>query len=129
MREIKFRMFFDGTSYLEDFPDHQDAGKKFMVSWGDLLSGKDDHVREYFTNQVAGCSPLMQYTSLKDKNGVEIYESDLIESDKTGLHYKVTWDDAYAKFIAYCINPKKDFCLSTYSWEGCKVIGNIYETN
>lgn len=74
-REIKFRVFLDATKYEEW---HEDCGKKFMISWKEMLEGVDA-ISEYFTGGILGCSEPMQFTGLQDANGVEIYEGDIVE--------------------------------------------------
>jgi hypothetical protein len=73
---------------------------------------------------------LMQYTGLKDKNGVDLYEDDILESDSGG-RYRVVWNDCIfgpsweMKFLPDYGGDYNTF--ADYPAFEMAIIGNAYE--
>ena len=115
MREIKFRAW-DSQSEEPRMVDWETLLQYYHIELVFREKGEDSHVH------------LMQFTGLKDKNGKEIYEGDIVGFDKKVA--KVLWQEN-----GFYVHRLKDgdFDVSnsnltllqenTY-WE---VIGNIYE--
>ena len=117
MREIKFRAFENGKMY------HSDRQEDCKLLGGKLGSS----LIATFMNSFYAHATLGQYTGLKDNNGKEIYEGDIlkIESEKLMV---VGWSEKFASFIL----DREDWAFSHWFGESCQpenceVVGNIHE--
>lgn len=111
MREIKFRYWcrYECEMYPKAYmEEHMDLA--FM---SELLEAAQ---KRYI---------LMQYTGLTDRNGIEIYEGDIIQEDLDSWGI-VVWNEEHAMFSVYMQNVGPNEMLSDFT-KGGKIIGNIYE--
>lgn len=115
MREIKFRVWDKRHKFFVTEP------KRFQLNkWGLSYFGG---ISEYHQKNSY---ILQEYTGLKDKNGNEIYEGDIM-SQSIFTNFKrhdVRFERGY--FCLYCL-PLANYIKFSCEHVEAEVIGNIYE--
>lgn len=107
MREIKFR------AWRED----QKVMRTGIDIWNCFLLQFEFKTTEGFN--------FMQYTGLKDKNGKEIYEEDILTTDNNRIGLVIWFPNHFG--VGFSIMEYDGIVDYDNQWEEFKVIGNIYE--
>ena len=79
------------------------------------------------TNTPVDEIKLMQSTGLKDKNGKEIFEGDIVKMSKDVYSEPTYYEVVRHRGGAYRLESKQHGCELWLRHTNCEVVGNIYE--
>ena len=115
MREVKFRAWHKADKRMFGV---------YQINWeqGGLTISCGGSWHEDVDNYE-----LMQFTGLKDENGVEICEGDVIRDDDESYNLIVVWDNKRARFALSDGKGSMFTYMFNNDMEPLEIIGNIYE--
>jgi uncharacterized phage protein (TIGR01671 family) len=122
MRDIKFRAW-DNIDNIMRFDVRKHKNGRWVYDY-----------RQKFVGCKDGINKVMQFTGLQDRNGVDIYEGDILEyceelPDGGYSNQKYTVEFKNGSFVVCCEGCEEDNLYSESDDASWLVVGNIHENS